>query len=483
MGNSRLEFKRKGNKIISTKKIKMKKYIINMLVAMAVATTAQAQVPEITTQPQNAKVCVGSKATFSIAASNNPTNVIWEYSLNDGETWSDITNINWASTNRYLTYVDVEPLSGATINGHKTSHILIHAIAANSSGNSLPSQAAILTINTATDSLFIAKPNSIATCVGNSFMLAGSQANGVFSSSNNTVATVNCSGMVNVKAQGTSSIKYIYTSTNGCSDTASYALNTTSPTAAIVSGLTSVCVGANTTYTANVNDGEWGSNGRLSINNKTGAATATSVGITAVNYTITGSNGCTTKTAYAATVIALPAVPSVAYAPGTTNPQTSGSGLTFCKNKTFTLRGKPTGGTWSATGGVSITPLNAQEASVTTTANGAMQLSYTIGNNTCTNKRTFSGTVVSCSKGIVNSSLNAGYDFKVYPNPAHSFLNIKVGSGIKNAVITDLYGKQVKLQTLNTGLNTIDISSFAKGMYLLTIVGNNIKETQKIVVE
>ena len=73
----------------------------------------------------------------------------------------------------------------------------------------------------------------------------------------------------------------------------------------------------------------------------------------------------------------------------------------------------------------------------------------------------------------------------VYPNPAHSTINIKIDKliGIGSIVITDLYGKQLKQQPLSVGINTIDVSHLAKGMYMVTTITEQGKQTEKVFVE
>jgi hypothetical protein len=94
--------------------------------------------------------------------------------------------------------------------------------------------------------------------------------------------------------------------------------------------------------------------------------------------------------------------------------------------------------------------------------------------------------VVTCSsKGINNQMANSNEQLVVYPNPAHSTINLTVktlvGSG--SIVVTDLYGKTIKQQALSMGTNTINVSSFAKGMYLVSVITETGKQTQKVVVE
>lgn len=119
---------------------------------------------------------------------------------------------------------------------------------------------------------------------------------------------------------------------------------------------------------------------------------------------------------------------------------------------------------------------------------GAVSLTYTYTSAAgCSNSRTIAGTIVTCASRGVNTNVVATNDaaFTLYPNPAKTFVRLNVNSliGSGNIVVTDLYGKQVIQQPLSMGNNTINVSLLAKGMYLLSVVTTNGKQTQKIVVE
>lgn len=79
--------------------------------------------------------------------------------------------------------------------------------------------------------------------------------------------------------------------------------------------------------------------------------------------------------------------------------------------------------------------------------------------------------------------------FAVYPNPSNGVITVKLdkihaGSVIK---ITDIMGKEVYSTNIkNTSLNhelTIDISSFAKGVYLMNIVNGKSSNAKKLIIE
>jgi hypothetical protein len=56
-------------------------------------------------------------------------------------------------------------------------------------------------------------------------------------------------------------------------------------------------------------------------------------------------------------------------------------------------------------------------------------------------------------------------------------------NGDGQIIITDLYGKRVKTQTLSLGSNNIDIRSLCKGFYLVSVLTNEGTQSKKLIVE
>ena len=264
-------------------------------------------------------------------------------------------------------------------------------------------------------------------------------------------------------------------------------LNTTPITG--ITGPVEVCVGNSIQLTASPSGGLW-----LSLNNR--ASVNTSGLVTGLNgsngtlaqitYSITNTSGCVTSASYSVNVNARPKVPSIAYAIGTPNPQT-GVGGGFCTNKTFTVVGNPTGGVWSSTGVLSV---NATTGVISTgLVAGAGTLTYTIGTNGCTNSRSIAGNVVGCAaRGVNNGQLaieNYPLSINLFPNPAHATVSLKIDRliGAGTIIVTDLYGKQQIQQPLSMGINTINVASFAKGMYFVSLITSEGKKTEKLIVE
>ena len=331
--------------------------------------------------------------------------------------------------------------------------------------------------------------------VYNSYTLGG----GVWSSSDNSIATVatisGSSGVVTAHAAGTATITYTKTASNGCAVTAGTTVTVGSvATPDPISGTNVICKGSTTTLTGPTG-GTWSSQNAYASVTNSGAdviVTGLSAGTAVIAYTI-GSGSCSASTSYNVTINAIPNVPSISYATGTVNPQ-YGVGGSYCAGKVFTLNGTPSGGSWSFAG-AGVANVDAVTGQVTLASSGggvsfpaAASVTYTRTVNGCNNGKTITGTVTVCShRGDAgsNEQLVNSNEFAMYPNPAHSSisLNVKTLVGAGSIVVTDLYGKQVKAQTLSLGGNIVDVSNLSKGFYFVSIITSEGKTTKKLIVE
>lgn len=196
-----------------------------------------------------------------------------------------------------------------------------------------------------------------------------------------------------------------------------------------------------------------------------------SAGTAVIRYTVSNTSGCSAFAVYNVTVNAIPNVPSIAYALGTPNPQIGHEGA-FCKNKTFTVVGNPSSGVWSSSN-TSVLTVGSNSGVVNTVGLGNAILTYVISLNGCSNSRSIAGVVANCaSRGVANNEEVRANSYELYPNPATSLLtiNCKLLFGVGSMVLTDLYGKKLLQQPLSLGINTIDVSKLAKGMYFITII-------------
>jgi hypothetical protein len=312
---------------------------------------------------------------------------------------------------------------------------------------------------------------------------------GIWSSSNPSVLSVAntapAAAVATAHSNGVANINYTLTTPNtNCTTTSIIAVKVSAANPPLsVNGANSVCVGSTTTYTNAINGGVWSTLGRATIN-AAGMLTGTSSGATEVRYTVTNVDGCSAFSSKTITVNALPSIPNIIYAPGTTNPQSGAPAGSFCRNRTFTLVGIPSGGVWSSGGVASV---NGSGVVTLGSSTGLSTVTYTFTNvNGCVNSRTISGNVVACaSRGVANTNQLAENNFIIYPNPAKSVVNVLVEKFINGGsiVLTDLLGKQVVAQPLSIGNNRIDVSKLSKGIYLINITSDQGRETKKIVVE
>ncbi len=85
---------------------------------------------------------------------------------------------------------------------------------------------------------------------------------------------------------------------------------------------------------------------------------------------------------------------------------------------------------------------------------------------------------------VVKVSLSNKNEFIIYPNPAKNFINVS-GLYIRTIQISDIGGKILLIkENVNSDASKIDISSFSKGLYFITILSNNgDRQIKKLVIE
>lgn len=102
-------------------------------------------------------------------------------------------------------------------------------------------------------------------------------------------------------------------------------------------------------------------------------------------------------------------------------------------------------------------------------------------------ERSLSGKTIKPIANSVENVNSSNVEFTAYPNPAHNVVNITWGTTSNEQVsvsISDITGKV--LYNTNTTLEnnmTIDVSSFAKGIYILNIETENNSQTQKLSIQ
>ena len=435
--------------------------------------------PSVTISTANANVCDNANATFTATATNGGSLPVYEWYKN---------GVN-AGTGSSITFL------AGTLNTNDAIGCVLTA-------NNACQTTAIAGSNKIYIIIKTSPQIGVSTALGTVCTIGATKAvyntntsgGGVWISSNTNVATVTtsngASGLVTIVDNGTATISYVKTdAATGCKAVASSILvadAVAAPTA--ITGTSNLCVGAAATFSSSPSGGVWSSdNNRATINASTGVATGSNAGTATLKYTLTNASNCSTSASYNVAVTAKPSVPTIAYAAGTTNPQYGAPTGSWCTNRNFTVVGSPVGGVWSSTG---VLTVNATTGAVNTgNISGAASLTYTAGSAGCTNSRTIIASIVGCgSRNSQPSTVDSRpltVDFTIYPNPAHSFISLKVDRliGAGSIVITDLYGKQVKMQPLSLGTNNVNISNLSKGFYLISTITTEGKTTKKLVVE
>ena len=91
------------------------------------------------------------------------------------------------------------------------------------------------------------------------------------------------------------------------------------------------------------------------------------------------------------------------------------------------------------------------------------------------------------SMEIVEQEVFKTQKFTIYPNPSSDFINIQTSESNESMKITifDLSGKAIySAQKSSVDYMMVDVSDFAKGMYLVQVSTDlEILETQKLVIE
>lgn len=73
----------------------------------------------------------------------------------------------------------------------------------------------------------------------------------------------------------------------------------------------------------------------------------------------------------------------------------------------------------------------------------------------------------------------------LFPNPTSDLLNIELAvfSPTTQIIITDIVGKKIHSQKVEAANTSVNTSSYAKGVYLVTITDNNKKDVKKLVIK
>ncbi|NBU72829.1 MAG: hypothetical protein EBS53_15535, partial [Bacteroidetes bacterium] len=210
-----------------------------------------------------------------------------------------------------------------------------------------------------------------AVCVAGTSTFNSTISGGTWTSNDPTIATVDASsGLVTGVAAGTATISYTVTGTGGCANvSATRTITVTDPPApGTLSGNQAVCVGGMTTFTSTVSGGTWSSSDATiaTVNPLSGLVTGVAFGTTAINYTVTGTGGCSDVTGTRSVTV--------------TSPPSAGSlsgNQAVCVGSTTIFTSTVSGGTWSSSN-TAVASVNSTTGLITGVGAGTANITYTV---------------------------------------------------------------------------------------------------------
>ncbi len=314
-----------------------------------------------------------------------------------------------------------------------------------------------------------------SSCIAVNTTLSNSTAGGVWSSNNNSVATISASGVVTAVSAGTANISYLVTNAAGCQASAytSFTVFAT-PAAPIITAesATSFCAGDSVVLISNsIRNNQWYKNG-VAISNATGYYLVVNASGT---YTLqtSNNNGCgsANSNSIPVTVNALPSTP-VLSASGPTSfcnggsvvlTATTGSSYQWYKNEVLIVGAVSNSYTATTSGTYSVSTTNSSGCR-SITSNGTVVTVNAIPQKPLINHN---GPLSFCFGGNVELSTNSLFGNQWYKN------DIIIPGATSQTFIANTAGIYTVKKTNNSGCTSV--SSLAD-----TVVVNSLPTTPTI---
>ena len=210
-------------------------------------------------------------------------------------------------------------------------------------------------------------------CAGATSLFTNSTPGGSWSSSQNTIASIDANGNVAALSAGITTINYWVTNANGCSAAISKSLTIyADPVVGVISGVQNICTGSNIKLIDATPGGVWSvDQPSLATIGADGTLSGLSAGNVNVRYTVTNENGCSSYQTVAITIYASPVV----------NPITGSA--SSCAGTSVSFSNTTPAGVWSSSNAAVATIDNT--GLITAMSAGTTQISYTVSNGSgCT---------------------------------------------------------------------------------------------------
>ena len=307
-------------------------------------------------------------------------------------------------------------------------------------------------------------------CIGGTVTLHVPVAGGVWASTLPSVANVgSMSGVVTGVGAGTAVIYYSI----GSDTAATTVYVNATPTAGIISGTDSACVGTNILVTETMPGGRW------SLSNTSALLTGQKVSASAsckdtVLYTVIYTCGAATAQ--------FPVTFIQANAGTITGPHI------VCLGDTLILTDTAAGGVWTADDPARATMV--APGVVKTIAPGGTDVSYSVVTTIpgCSDVAFFSfriDTSAHCHQVAVTSVPTTDRETKIYPNPSDHIFNLEMSpiNDPRTITLCDMYGRAVMTTTVAAKATKTELNVNAPaGVYMLRIDGGGKSEIHRIVV-